>query len=175
MNTAKLILSASLLSTGVLAAGCAADVGNEASNDTPTATTAKVGQAVISYDPATSTYRFESGTLDPAGFPYSVEINREVRGTLQTRDDVLEVKGVAAEAEISFLSQSADQRLDPAKQLNPGESVELNACGWVPTHVYQCGTIQYCYTAPAGPGVTVTVCTEPKPIYCVDNYLWMCS
>jgi hypothetical protein len=171
MNTAKLILSASLLSTGVLAAGCAVDAGD----NTPTAATAEVGQALISYDAVTSTYRFQSGTLDPAGFPYSVEINREVRGTLQTRDDVLEVKGVAAEAEISFRSPSADQPLDPAKQLNPGESVELNSCGWVPTHVHQCGTIQYCYTAPAGPGVTVTVCTEPKPIYCVDNYLWMCS
>ena len=106
-----------------------------------------------------------SGTLDPAGFPYAVEINKEVRGTLRTRDDALEVKGVAADAQISFRSRYADQQGDPAKQLEPGESVELNSCvTWSPTFSYCCLQQQTCVNPLPGFG-------QP---YCYNQCVWTC-
>ena len=165
MNKAKSILNAGLLSTGVLAAGCAVDAGKEPA---PSATTAQLGQPIVSYDPATKTYRFETGTLDPARFPWFVEINHEVRGTFQTRDDVVKVEGVAAGAEISFISASAGTQGDPPKQLAPGESADLNACGWVNASLNTC---QYFICVPTSQ-YTIECFTVLASCW---NQLWVCS
>src|SRR5262245_18490161 len=108
MNRAKAILGACLLSTAVLAAGCAVDAGDQTSDETPSAATAEADQPVIISDLVTGTYQIDAATLDLAAFPYSVVINGEVRGTLESPDDVLELEA-PPDAEVILRSRYADE------------------------------------------------------------------